>query len=171
MRAAIHPPPCAPRVARSDARRVRCRYLRATLREPFHSQIWLRPLLQRQGVRCCYHLDVTDGTTLLSSAAADEGEGMGAFSAVARSWSTQGSSQVRRSWAVLVLWVLRTPSSLAVACSIELVMGGPDKCRRRVVRGIGRCLSAPSAARFAPVRLLCRRIAEPAHTAGGRPAF
>ena len=129
------------------------------------------PLLQRQGVRCCYHLDVTDGTTLLSSAAADEGEGMGAFSAVARSWSTQGSSQVRRSWAVLVLWVLRTPSSLAVACSIELVMGGPDKCRRRVVRGIGRCLSAPSAARFAPVRLLCRRIAEPAHTAGGRPAF
>lgn len=55
--------------------RPRCaaRYLRATLREPSLSEVWLRPLLQLQGVRSCFLVDVANGSVLLSSNAASLG--------------------------------------------------------------------------------------------------
>eukprot|EP01044_Picomonas_judraskeda_P012572 COSAG03_NODE_1813_length_3479_cov_4.926036_1_plen_545_part_00 len=42
-------------------------YLRPTLREPSLSKVWLQPLLQLPGVRHCFLVDVTSGSTLLSS--------------------------------------------------------------------------------------------------------
>ena len=42
-------------------------YLRPTLREPSLSKVWLQPLLLLPGVRHCFLVDVTSGSTLLSS--------------------------------------------------------------------------------------------------------
>eukprot|EP01043_Picozoa_sp_COSAG02_P022617 COSAG02_NODE_1181_length_14030_cov_6.652143_7_plen_363_part_00 len=98
-------------------------YLRATLRQPSLSEVWLQPLLQLQGVRRCFLIDVTNGSALLSSSSGASGsKGEHGVSSGRADADADFGPFLRQCWGTIVEYarILCAPESDAEAAAQNL---------------------------------------------------